>query len=83
MSDCRAGFCRHRDNSVHTQEINDLLRVTLDVPQPISGLTLELPHDRTLSQIGAAIEAIEIPEKSRLVITSEISGRVEFYLRRK
>ncbi len=76
-------WARRDQVQIHTQEIKDLLRVTIDIPQPISGLTLELPPNRTLSQMGNGIEAVEIPEKSRLVITSEVSGRLELYLRKK
>ncbi len=59
----------------------EVLKVTLNAPRPISGLTLEIPEGLVVSSKSRDVAIAELPEKSRLVVQGEFSGELQIYLR--
>ncbi len=60
-----------------------ILEVTLTVPRPMSGLTLEVPSGMVVSAKSQDVEITEIPDESRIVVTGEVSGELKLSLRKK
>ncbi len=66
---------------MHSVRHGDILQVTLHVPMPIADLTLELPPGVRLSGASQPIVFSDLPDQSKLVVTSEISGELQLFFR--